>query len=763
MQGRAARGRAIFPSVVMLALLVYVVSVVPGVRSLVDLPAHWDKVFTVGVVVASSALCALRAVSDRRDRLAWAVIAGGIFSYAAGAAVWTVYLQDLDQAPYPSVADALWLGFYPLVMFGVGLMFRDRMAGSSVSMWLDGVVSGVGLASLSAATVFPRVTAGASGPPAAVVINFAYPLLDLALLITIIGGMAALGAWRDRSWLLLGAGFAAFSAADSWYLLQLADASYAPGGPVDAAFLVAVVLVALAGHAGGGAPDDGEPVNRQHSRSFLVPGLFGLVAVAVLATDHEEGSSRLGIVLATGALIAAWGRTALTVREIVQLSDARRQALTDALTGLANRRAFYEVLEAAQVEQPVAGSAGGTPSAGTVLLLDLDRFKEVNDALGHQLGDEVLCEASRRLAALVPPGGTIARLGGDELAFYVPGATPGQAGELARRLLDTFAEPFAIGGIAVHLAASVGIAAHKPGTDVARALAEADLAMYRAKSSHSGWQVYDPARDGDAWDRLATVEALRQALAEDDGISVEFQPIVAAASKRPTGFEALVRWTHPTLGRMSPDEFIPLAEQAGLMPQLTRVVLRRSLELSRDLRHRGWGTPVSVNLSAGDLLDALLVDHIADALAERGLPGSALRIEITESLAVDRGRGAAAFLDQLRALSIELAVDDFGTGYSSLAYLHDLPVSYLKIDRAFTARLLEDARTATIVSATIDMAHRLDLRVVAEGVETEEQLAWLAEHGCDLIQGYHTGRPMTVEAVDAWLAGHALVPQQFLP
>jgi EAL domain-containing protein (putative c-di-GMP-specific phosphodiesterase class I) len=172
---------------------------------------------------------------------------------------------------------------------------------------------------------------------------------------------------------------------------------------------------------------------------------------------------------------------------------------------------------------------------------------------------------------------------------------------------------------------------------------------------------------------------------------------------------------------------------------------------------------VSVNLSAGDLLDATLVDHIADALAERGLPGSALRIEITESLAVDRGRGAASFLDQLRALSIELAVDDFGTGYSSLAYLHDLPVSYLKIDRAFTARLLEDARTATIVSATIDMAHRLDLRVVAEGVETEEQLAWLAEHGCDLIQGYHTGRPMTVAAVDAWLAGHALVPQQFLP
>jgi diguanylate cyclase len=766
MRGLGARRVAVLVAV-LVALAAYVVSVIPGVRTTVGFSLFWDAGINVAVVVGGALLCALHAVRDRAERVAWAFIAAGVSSYAIGAALWFTTMQGRDDVPYPSIADAFWLAFYPLALVGVGLLVRVRMAGSSASMWLDGLVSGLGLASLSAAVVFPRVTAGASGPLAAVATNFAYPLLDLALLITIVGAMAAVGSWRERSWLVLGAGFAVFAAADSWYLLQIAANTYHPGSPVDATFLVAVVLVGVAGLVRELGVDS-EPAPLRQTRSFLIPGTFGLVALAVLAIGDHDRNSRLSIVLAAGALIAAWARTALAVREIVQLSDARRQALTDALTGLPNRRAFYELLEAIQAESPLsegtwgsASTAGANTRAGTVLLLDLDRFKEVNDALGHQMGDLFLKEASGRLAAQVPSGGSIARLGGDELAVFVPGTTPDQAGSLAQHLLDTLAEPFTIKEMSVHLGASIGIAGHGPGADVGRALAEADLAMYRAKSSHSGWQIYDPERDGDASDRLATIEALRRALADgDDGVGVELQPILTSASRHPAGMEALVRWSHPTRGQVSPDEFIPLAEQAGLMPQLTRVVLRQSLDLAQDLRRRGWCIPVSVNLSAGDLLDALLLDHIAAALADRGLPGSALRIEITESLMVERGRRSMTFLDGLRELSVELAVDDFGTGYSSLAYLHDLPVSYLKIDRAFTGRLLYDARTATIVSSTIDMAHRLDLRVVAEGVETDEQLDWLTDHGCDLLQGYHTGRPMPVDAVHRWLVGHVLVPHQ---
>jgi EAL domain-containing protein (putative c-di-GMP-specific phosphodiesterase class I) len=245
------------------------------------------------------------------------------------------------------------------------------------------------------------------------------------------------------------------------------------------------------------------------------------------------------------------------------------------------------------------------------------------------------------------------------------------------------------------------------------------------------------------------VEALREAITRKR-LSLEFQPIVTAAG-RPVGVEALIRWNHPTRGRVPPDTFLPLAEHAGLMPAVTRAVLEMSLDEACALRRRGWTVPVSMNLSASDLLDDSLVDIVAEALAERGLPGAALRIEITESLLVE-GATAGDFLTRLRALGIDLAVDDYGTGYSSLAYLHDLPVSYLKIDRGFTDRLPQDGRTAIIVASTIEMAHRLDLRVVAEGVENDDQLDWLREFGCDLVQGYHIGRPVGAERLHTWLA-----------
>jgi EAL domain-containing protein (putative c-di-GMP-specific phosphodiesterase class I) len=245
---------------------------------------------------------------------------------------------------------------------------------------------------------------------------------------------------------------------------------------------------------------------------------------------------------------------------------------------------------------------------------------------------------------------------------------------------------------------------------------------------------------------------LRDALA-DGGLEVEFQPIVSTSTGEPAGVEALVRWNHPVRGRVAPDAFLPLAEGAGLMPALTRKVLDLSLDEAVLLGTQGQSISVSVNLSASDLLDTQLVDYVSDALAKRGLTGAALRIEITESLLVE-GTSSTDFLLRLRGLGIRLAVDDYGTGYSSLAYLHDLPVSYLKIDRVFTGRMLEDNRTAVIVASTIDMAHRLKLEVVAEGVETVEQLEWLQAHGCDLLQGYHLGRPMTVEGLHHWLTDH---------
>ncbi len=731
---------------VSVAVAAYVVSLIPGVRAHPGFSTFWDVGVNVLVLSGSGLVCLLRARADRSDRVAWACIGAGLVSYAAGTFYFYGFLNSRAEIPYPSVADALWLLLFPLAIIGVGLMVRARMAGSVASTWLDGLVSGLGLVSVSASFVFPRLTAEAGGTASVIVTNFAYPLADLALVATVVGAMAALGAWRERPWILLGAGFLVFGAADSVYLYQLANDSYHPASTVDAAYLVAALLVAMA----AGVPQPVVPVElatiRSENRSFLVPACFALIAISVLVIGAWTDISPLGIVLAVGALSAAWTRTALAVREVVRLSDSRRQARTDALTGLPNRRAFYELLEAAEA------TSGPGPATASILLIDLDRFKEINDALGHQVGDRVLRAVSQRFETLVPAGGTIARLGGDEIALFVPGTPAGEAAGLAQRLLRSLGEAFVIQGTSLHVDASIGITEIEPGTDAGRALAEADLAMYRAKKSRAGWEVYDDERDGDAWDRLATVEALRDALA-GDGLDVEFQPIVNAAGGDLVGAEALVRWTHPLRGRVAPDSFLPLAESAGLMPALTRRVLDLSLDEAVVLRRLERPIPISVNLSASDLLDRQLIAYVAEALSRRGLTGDALRIEITESLLVE-GASAAEFLLQLRGLGIRLAVDDYGTGYSCMAYLHDLPVFYLKIDRGFTGRLLQDERTAIIVSSTIDMAHRLNLQVVAEGVETAEQRDWLAEHDCDLLQGYLIGRPMTAEGLHAWMADH---------
>jgi diguanylate cyclase len=729
---------------VALAVAAYLISLIPGVRGQAGFTAFWDVGVNVLVLAGSATVCVLRALTVREDRLAWACIGGGLASYAGGTLIFYAFLHDLTEVPYPSISDGLWLLLYPLVIVGIGLLVRARMAGPTASMWLDALVSGLGLVSASASFIFPRITEAASGPTAAIITNFAYPLVDLALVATVVGAMAALAAWRERSWILLGAGFVVFATADSLYLLELATGTYQAGSPVDATYLIAALLVAL---AAARAPGDEQAKTRTETRSFLVPACFALMAISVLVVGTRTDISTLGIVLAVGALMAASTRTALAVREVVRLSDSRHQARTDALTGLPNRRAFYELLEATTTTTTAL-----EPSSACIILIDLDRFKEINDALGHQVGDQVLAAVSQRFTALVPTGGFIARLGGDEIALLVPGMNTDGGVRLARQVLRTLSEAFLINDTSLHVGASIGVTAVEPGTDSGRALAQADLAMYRAKASHAGWEVYDDARDGDAWDRLATVEALRAAL-EGHSLTVEFQPIITGPEAGPVGAEALVRWTHPSRGPIPPDAFLPLAESAGLMPALTRTVLDLSLDEAAALRRLGRPMPVSVNLSASDLLDAHLGEYIAEALTQRGLTGASLHIEITESLLVE-GASSSEFLLRLRELGIELAVDDYGTGYSCLAYLHDLPVAYLKIDRGFTDRMLNDERTAVIVASTIDMAHRLNLQVIAEGVETLEQGLWLGQHGCDQLQGYYFGRPMDADRFHRWLSEH---------
>ncbi|MBT0771671.1 bifunctional diguanylate cyclase/phosphodiesterase [Kineosporia sp. J2-2] len=730
---RAVRGAC---AAVVVLLAVYCVVVALGTTGGRHLPIGVVSVFTGAVIGGCALVCGLRAYRERSDRAAWACVCAGLVSYTAGTLLWQLVLQNRVPPPYPSSADLLWLTLDPLCIVAIWLMVRSRL-GRRISALLDGVVAALGVASLATLYVLPGITDDAGASLAAVVTNFAYPLVDLALVASAIGGTAALGAWRERTWLLLTAGFALFTVADTWYLWLVVADTFRPGDWNDVCYLVALVLVTLAALRPGPAGET-TAQGRRRDREFLVPLLFGLLPLWVLvAASLRTGRAPLPtVLLAVAGLVALAARTALAIREVVALTDQRRLARTDSLTGLPNRRALYDLL--------------GSGADGAVLIIDLDRFKEINDALGHQVGDELLRRVAERLAATVPAPGLVARLGGDEFAVHLPGTPREEAARTATALLAVLEEPFTVAGTVLHVGGSIGITAPAPGTAVGRALAEADMAMYRAKTARTGFAVYDDADASTAWFRLATVEALRLAL-DERRLTLHFQPIVDARTRLPASAEALVRWTDPERGPVPPDVFLPLAEHAGLMPTLTRAVLDLAFEEARALRALGHELPISVNLSASDLLDGRLEHEVADRLAAGELPPSAVKIEITESLLVDaRGRGGDLLM-ALRDLGIELLVDDFGTGYSSMAYLHDLPVSTLKVDRSFTSRLGADPRTGVIVSSTIDMAHRLGLDVVAEGVETQEQLDWLRAEGCDLIQGYLTSRPLPAAALHEWL------------
>ncbi|GAA3598993.1 hypothetical protein GCM10022223_12980 [Kineosporia mesophila] len=723
--------------VVVTALLVYCVLVALSESGVLTL----NQLVVVGlpqlVFAGSAVTCGLRATRVPADRRAWALIAAGMASYALGSLLWQLVYDGRDDVPYPGPADALWLALAPLSVAAIWLMLRARIHRRS-SFLLDGAIAGLGLASVGSLMLFPRITdAAVEGSLAEIVTNFAYPVVDLGLAAAAVGAMAALGAWRQPGWVLLVTGFLAFTVADSWYLVLVIDGTFEHGGWNDASYLVADALIALAAlrPEETGPPRISSTVN---NREFLAPLLFSLPPLAVLVLGSLS-TSPLAIVLAIGALGALAVRTALTMREVVALSDMRRVAGTDSLTGLPNRRAFYDLLERK------------TTGTGAVLIIDLDRFKEINDALGHQVGDELLREVATRFAARVPEPGVIARLGGDEFAVHLPLTSRDEAARTAAGLIAALEEPFTVGGTLLHVGGSIGITSLLPGTQVGRALAQADMAMYRAKTARTGFETYDDAEHSSAWDRLATIEALRLAF-DRHQLSLAFQPIVDARTRQIRSVEALVRWTHPERGFVPPDVFLPLAEHAGLMPQITSIVLDLAFDEADALRRLGYNIAVSVNLSASDLMNGSLEHELAQRLARRSLPASAIKIEITESLLVDSHGRAGDFLLAVRDLGFELLVDDFGTGYSSMAYLHDLPVATLKIDRAFTSRLSTDARTGIIVASTIDMAHRLGLSVVAEGVETEEEMTWLQAGDCDLIQGYLIAKPLAAVALHAWLA-----------
>jgi diguanylate cyclase (GGDEF)-like protein/PAS domain S-box-containing protein len=450
----------------------------------------------------------------------------------------------------------------------------------------------------------------------------------------------------------------------------------------------------------------------------------------------------------------------LTVRDVssrIGLEEQlTHQALHDSLTGLSNRRLFVD-----RVEHALLRRTSGNRSL-TLLFCDLDEFKHVNDRFGHEVGDHLLVEFGRRLAAVAREGDTLARVGGDEFALLLEGATTAEALAVAARLQEQLATPVVVDGHTLDLTVSIGIAEAPPeGITSAELLRNADVAVYTAKEGglHST-AVYEAQLHSVALERLQLRSDLQGALS-DGGLVLYYQPTIDLADPRVTGFEALVRWQHPTRGMVSPVDFVPMAEQYGLIVPLGTWVLQEACRAAVALQRTERGpVSMSVNVSVQQLAEPDFVGVVLNALTSAGLSSRVLVLELTETAMLADRAAVAPVLTQLRAAGIRIAIDDFGTGYSSLSYLRDLPVDVLKVDKSFVDRVATDDQSASLAEAIIAMSHSLGLRTVAEGVEDEDQAAWLTAAGCEYGQGYLWSRPVPLDQAHRLLDGGLRIPGQ---
>lgn len=456
-------------------------------------------------------------------------------------------------------------------------------------------------------------------------------------------------------------------------------------------------------------------------------------------------SSAIGMV-ENGFLTRAWGTTRDITEKRVYLSRLEYLANYDVLTGLPNRSVLYRKIGMAiNQRKPNQKMA--------LLLIDLDRFKEINDTLGHVAGDKVLKQLAKRLEVqLAEVNGLVARLGGDEFAVFLPKIrNSSQAVVIAHKLLDAISESFVVEGLTTEISASIGVSVcPDQAVDNSGLMRFADVAMYRAKTCLQGVAVYDAGFDPHSPKRLELIGALGRAIREDQ-LVLFFQPKVCLRENKLIGFEALLRWDHPELGFIPPSEFIPIAEHSNLINPLTIWVMDRCFAQCREWLDRGVDVTIAINLSARNLLDDRMVVELRRLLFQYKVPSSNIELEITESTIMADPARAESALDRINKLGVKLSVDDFGTGYSSLSYLKRLPVKSLKIDSSFVCSMLNCEHDQIIVNSIVHLAHNLGLSVVAEGVESYEIFQKLAAIGCDCAQGYYLGHPMDAGKALAWI------------
>jgi diguanylate cyclase (GGDEF)-like protein len=659
-------------------------------------------------------------------------------SWALGDTTFTVESLGGATPSVPSVADIFFLGFYPLAYVAAVIFIRGDSKRLTTPSWLDGAVASVGTSSVCAAFLFSRVLHATGGGAAAAATNLAYPIGDVLLLSLVMGGSTVMPGRRKAPWLLMATGLAVNAVGDTANLFGASFGASGTGFVLNAiAWPVSLLLLSMSVWL---RPRPTSLHAVQKPTSFIIPGVSAACALVVLFVGNLHSTSRLALALATAALVLAGVRLAVSVRGIRQLSQERReQSVTDELTGLGNRRYLNTVLDSFFADNDEAADRGRTIA---FLFVDLNHFKEVNDTFGHSIGDKLLKQLGPRLAACVRRDDLLIRLGGDEFVVVLVDAGAEMAAGVAQRLTDGLAEPFVIDSVRIQVEASIGIAiAPQDAGDPAALLWCADVAMYRAKLTGAPFAAYQPDLDK-IGNRLLLLDELRRAIDQHE-LVLHYQPQLDLRTGEIVAVESLLRWVHPQMGIIPPLEFLPLAEEAGLMGSITTLVLTDAITQVAEWHRAGKYLSVSVNISPVNLLDPGFTALVRSLLDTHQVPAETLVLEITETTAVTHFDRSQSVIQELRDLGIVVSIDDFGAGFTSLAHLSDLAVRELKLDRVFIAGLtgVERGRALDLVRATIELGHALGLRIVAEGIEDSATLELLSELGCDLGQGYYISRP----------------------
>ena len=685
---------------------------------------------------------------------AWLWFAGGLASFLTADVIY--YVIELragdDGPPFPNIADAFYLAMYPLVIVGLILMVRQVAPGRSRASFIDAAVVGLAMFATMWVLVVDEFFAGEI-EVLVLSVSLAYPVMDVALL-AVAARLVVTVHLKHPPFAFIVAALGSLAIADTCYQIYLQNGTFRTGLFIDAFWLMFYVGFSLAAlhPATARRPPDQEDVNRL-TPTQLVIMFVATLSVPMIDLFWGNQSDRI-VTITSGAILSV-----LILLRIYDLMKAvekgkdrlRHDAEHDPLTGLANRMRFADRTRSAMDDETNRHPV-------TVMFIDLDDFKTVNDSLGHQAGDELLSVVGSRLEKVVREGDTVARLGGDEFAMLLESAVDRRdAMNVARRTLEALGEPIDLGERSVRAQASIGIAMDLDNDgDVDAIMRNADVAMYLSKSRGKGrFEFFEPEMHEEAVERLDMKADLQRVL-DDEELALHYQPIFDLQTGEVRLVEALIRWKHPEQGMIQPERFIPLAEENGMIVPIGQWVIREACRQAAQW-HKIPGCEdisVSVNLSMRQLQDDQLINTLTNAIAASGISANKVVLEITESMLAIDAETSVGVLGQLKTIGVKLAIDDFGTGYSSLSYLKSFPVDAIKIDRSFINELHRSSTSSALVDAVVNLSQALGAYTVAEGIEYSDQADILRRLGCDRGQGFYYCRPISGPALTALFREH---------